>query len=122
MKIGIVGCAGRMGLTLVQQVLDTPGGELGGGVAPAGALVGRDLGSLVGAPNTGVKVTSDASALFAACDCVIDFTAASAATHHAHLAAEHGTALVLGTTGLNDAARAALRSRRKPRRLSRRPI
>ena len=108
MKIGIVGCAGRMGRALIQQILDTPGAELGGGMEPSGPAVGQDLGALVGAAPVGVTVGSDAAALFKASDCVIDFTVASVAARHAELAAETGTSLVLGTTGLNAIAKEAV--------------
>jgi 4-hydroxy-tetrahydrodipicolinate reductase len=108
MKIGIVGCAGRMGRTLIQQILDTTGAEIGGGMEPSGPAVGQDVAALVGAAPVGVKVVSDAAALFAACEAVIDFTVASAAAQHAQLAAQHKKALILGTTGLGDAAKAAV--------------
>ncbi len=108
MKIGIVGCAGRMGRTLIQHILDTPGAELGGGTEPSGPAVGQDLGTLVGASPVGVTVGTDTAALFKASDCVIDFTVAAVAARHAELAAETGKSLVLGTTGLNAAAKEAV--------------
>ena len=108
MKIGIVGCAGRMGRTLIQQILTTPGAELGGGTDSAASVIGQDLGALVGAPATGLKVGTDSATLFKASDCVIDFTIAAVAEQHAQLAAQTGTALVLGTTGLSAAAKEAI--------------
>ena len=69
MKIGIVGCAGRMGRALIQQVLDTPGCTLAGGTEQPGPAVGQDLGALVGAAPVGVTVGGDTKALFAASDC-----------------------------------------------------
>jgi len=108
MKIGIVGCAGRMGRMLIQEVLNTPGAALGGGTEPAGPAVGQDLGALVGAAAAGIAVSSDAAALFAACDVVIDFTVPKATAAHVQLAASTGKALVIGTTGLDDAAKAAI--------------
>ena len=108
MKIGIVGCAGRMGRMLIQEVLATPGAALAGGTEPSGPAIGQDLGTLVGAAAQGVVVTSDAKALFAVSDAVIDFTVPAATKIHAELAAASGKALVVGTTGLNDDARAAI--------------
>ena len=108
MKIGIVGCAGRMGRTLIQHIFDTPGAELGGGTEPSGPAVGQDLGALVGVSPVGVTVGTDTAALFKASDCVIDFTVAAVAARHAELAAETGKSLVLGTTGLNAAAKEAV--------------
>ena len=102
MKIGIVGCAGRMGRMLIQEVLRTPGAALAGGTEPAGAAVGQDLGILVGATAAGVVVTSDTKALFAASDAVIDFTVPDATMRHAVIAGDTGKALIIGTTGLKE--------------------
>src|SRR5207244_1762906 len=57
MKIGIVGCAGRMGRALIQEVVTTRGAVLAGGVDVAPAVQGHDLGTLIGhtAP-LGIKV------------------------------------------------------------------
>ena len=108
MKIGIVGCAGRMGRMLIQEVLATPGAELAGGVEPSGPAVGQDLGTLVGAKAVRIAVGSDIKALFAASDAVIDFTVPAATKMHAELAASMGKALVIGTTGLTDEVRAVI--------------
>ncbi|PKU23520.1 4-hydroxy-tetrahydrodipicolinate reductase [Telmatospirillum siberiense] len=109
-KIGIVGCAGRMGQMLVAEVLNGEGLALSGGTErPGGDAVGRDLGELLGRGRLGLPVGSDAKALFAASDVVIDFTSASAAAIHAQLAAETRTAYVVGTTGLAADQEASLR-------------
>jgi len=108
MKIGIVGCAGRMGRMLIQEVLTTAGAELAGGVEPTGPAVGQDLGTLVGAKPVRIAVGTDTRALFAASDAVIDFTSPGATKVHADLAASMGKALIIGTTGLGDDARAAI--------------
>lgn len=114
MKIGIVGCAGRMGRMLIAEVLRTKGAKLGGGTELAKSpLIGTDLGALVGQKAAGVKVTSDAKALFESCDAVIDFTAPAATLAHADLAAKFGTALIVGTTGLPAAAKAKLKTSAK---------
>lgn len=109
MKIGIVGCAGRMGRMLVAEVLVTDGAELAGGTEPPGSeFIGHDLAGLAGIDEPGVEVDDDAAALFAAADVVVDFTAPSATATHAALAAETETALVVGTTGLGPDEMAAL--------------
>jgi 4-hydroxy-tetrahydrodipicolinate reductase len=101
MKIGIVGCAGRMGRMLVQTVLETPGAELAGGTeTEGGPFIGQDVAALAGGKPGGLPVSADAEALFAAADAVIDFTLPTATVSHAKLAARHKTCLVLGTTGL----------------------
>ena len=101
MKIGIVGCAGRMGRMVVGEVLATPGCELAGGVEqPGSAAIGGDVTALAGAAPAGLTIGDDAAALFRISDTVIDFTAPAATAAHATLAGGHGTALVTGTTGL----------------------
>ena len=76
-------------------------------VAAAGAaLAGGTMRS--GTPPSGVPILPDAASLFAASDVAIDFTHASAAAEHAALAAESGTPLVLGTSGLSAAQEAAV--------------
>lgn len=102
MKIGIVGCAGRMGRMLVQAVSATPGAELAGGTeAPGSANLGKDPAVLAGLEPSGIKITDDAEALFQASDVVIDFTAPAPTVAHAKLAAETKTAFIPGTTGLS---------------------
>jgi 4-hydroxy-tetrahydrodipicolinate reductase len=101
MKIGIVGCAGRMGRMLVAQTLATEGCALIGGTEHAESpFLGQDVAALAGVDNAGLHVSSDTDALFAEADVVIDFTLPQATIDHVDAAAKHGTALVLGTTGL----------------------
>ena len=107
-KIGIVGCAGRMGRMLVREVLATPDCTLSGGTEPAGEAVGMDMGLLVGDRPVGVAVTTDAAALFAVSDAIIDFTVPAATKRHADLALVTGKALVIGTTGLDTDVLAAI--------------
>lgn len=102
MKIAIVGAAGRMGRMLISAIVKAEGAELAGGVETAGHPdMGRDLGELAGFEPCGVVLTSDTRALFKAADVVIDFTAPAATAAHAALAADTGTRLVIGTTGLD---------------------
>ncbi|MDP7429207.1 MAG: 4-hydroxy-tetrahydrodipicolinate reductase [Alphaproteobacteria bacterium] len=99
-KIGIVGCAGRMGLTLARQVAANDGCELCGGTEVAGSeQIGRDLGELAGLGSNGIVVGDDPAALFAEADAVLDFTVPAASADHAALAAESKTTHVVGTTG-----------------------
>lgn len=109
LKIGIVGAGGRMGRMLVQVVADTESCVLGGASeAPGSPLLGNDAGTLSGIGENGVVITDDAATMFAGVDAVIDFTVPAATAIHAVLAAENDCALITGTTGLEDAHRAAL--------------
>ncbi len=109
MKIGIVGCCGRMGRMLTQTVLDTAGASLSGGTEQSGSpYIGQDMGLMVGAGAVGALVSDDAAAVFAAADVVIDFTVPAATATHAAMAAQAGTAMVIGTTGLSAEQQAAV--------------
>lgn len=102
MKIGILGCAGRMGRMLVEAVLAAEGCALAGGTErPGGDAVGRDIGELVGRGPLGIPVVGDPGQLIAASDAVIDFTSPAATVSHAMLAATAKKVLVVGTTGLS---------------------
>jgi 4-hydroxy-tetrahydrodipicolinate reductase len=110
MKIGIAGCAGRMGRMLVQAVLSTPGAALAGGTEVEGHdAIGEDIGILAGAAPCGVTVASDTEALFAGADAVIDFTTPDVIPLHARLAQQNGVAMIIGTTGLDLAHQEVLR-------------
>ncbi len=115
MKIAVFGCAGRMGRVNLGCVLDHPELVLTAGVQrPGHASLGTDVGSLIGRAPVGVAVTADAEAALRAADCAIDFTTPEATVEIAALAADLGTALVIGTTGLeaeHDAALAAAAKR-----------
>ncbi len=100
-RIGIVGCAGRMGRALIKQVTETDGCVVAGGTEqPGNPCIGLDLGDLAQVGPLEVSAGDDPAAMFAAVDVVIDFTAPAATVAHARLAAEHGTAIIAGTTGL----------------------
>ncbi len=109
MNIGIVGCAGRMGRMVVSEVLASAGCTLAGGTEqPGSAALGSDVAALAGGEPAGLEAGDDAKALFTRSDAVIDFTSPGATAVHAALAAEHGVALVVGTTGLEAAHHDAL--------------
>jgi 4-hydroxy-tetrahydrodipicolinate reductase len=109
-RIGVVGCAGRMGRIVAGEVLGAADLTLNGGTERAGSdAVGRDLGELLGRGRLGIAVGDDGRQLFAGADVVIDFTAPAAVVEHARLAAESHTAYVVGTTGLKAEQEATLR-------------
>jgi 4-hydroxy-tetrahydrodipicolinate reductase len=101
-RIGVTGCAGRMGQMLVREIVATKGCAVGGGTEAQGSpFIGRDIGELAGLGPLQAKVGGDAKALFTGVDAVIDFTAPAATVAHARLAAELGKVQVIGTTGLS---------------------
>ncbi|MGI9484801.1 MAG: 4-hydroxy-tetrahydrodipicolinate reductase [Geminicoccaceae bacterium] len=105
MKIGVLGCAGRMGRAIMAEVIETEGCTLAGGTEMAGhAELGKDLGALIGSGNLDMTVNEDAAALIAISDVVIEFSSVEATVRHAAIAAERGTGHVIGTTGLDESA------------------
>ena len=102
MRIGVAGCAGRMGRMLVREIAETEGCRLTGGTEePGREEIGRDLGEVAELEPLGVAVGGDPAVLFAQADAVLDFTTPAAAVEHAALAARDATIHVIGTTGLN---------------------
>jgi len=102
-KIGVVGCMGRMGQALVAAIGAEKNAVFAGGTESQGSdLIGRAIG------DTGLSVSDDPSALFQNADVVVDFTCPTATVAHAAIAASNGTALVVGTTGLTIDDHAAL--------------
>ncbi|MGB0719440.1 MAG: 4-hydroxy-tetrahydrodipicolinate reductase [Bdellovibrionales bacterium] len=91
-KIGITGCAGRVGSVLIGELQsgDWNGLELIGGTD-------RDIAKYTDAK---FFTTTAAGELFTRADVLIDFTRPEATMTHADLAAKHGKALIVGTTGL----------------------
>jgi 4-hydroxy-tetrahydrodipicolinate reductase len=85
LKIGIAGITGRMGRMLAEEI-PAAGAILAGGIGKAG----------------------DLAALAAQCDLLIDFTHAATVIPHANALAAANIAWVLGTTGYDPAAQAAI--------------
>lgn len=112
-KIGLVGCCGRMGRMLIEEILANKDAQLVAGADQPGQHVGEDLGTLVGRAPLNVRVTTDTAAVFAAASAVIDFTAPAALPNHTNLAASTGKALIVGTTGLGDGHISALKDAAK---------
>jgi 4-hydroxy-tetrahydrodipicolinate reductase len=103
MRIGVIGCAGRMGRANLREVLGTTGAALAGGVErPGHAALGQDLGILAGMDPMGLFASDDVSGLIAAAQAVIEFSSPEATLANAALCAGRGCAHVIGTTGLND--------------------
>ena len=101
MKIAVLGCAGRMGRAVMAEVLAADGLTLCGGLESSGhGALGQDLGGLAGAEPIGVAASDDEQ-LIAAADVAIEFSTPEVSVRHAGISAAHGTAHVIGTTGLS---------------------
>ena len=94
MKIGIVGCNGRVGSLIIEELLSDNwskhGLEISGGSA-------RNISS----EENPFFITEDEEELFQKSDVIIDFTLPEGTIKHAKLAAKHKKTLIVGTTGLS---------------------
>jgi 4-hydroxy-tetrahydrodipicolinate reductase len=109
-RIGVIGCAGRVGRMLIADIVAAEGCALAGGVARKGsAAVGQDLGEVAGTGRIGIAVGDNPEQLLRDSDAAIEFTTPAATAEHTVLAARLGKPLVIGTTGLAGAEERAVR-------------
>lgn len=110
-RCAVTGAAGRMGRTLVQAVGEAPGLVLGAASERAdSSLIGADAGELAGVGRLGVHLVGDLAEVTEAFDLLIDFTAPVATLAHLALCRARGKAMVIGTTGMDGAGRAAIQA------------
>ena len=108
-NVAITGAAGRMGLTLVAAINAHPGLTLTAAIERQGVdAIGQDVGILAGLGPLGVLVADNLAAVCNQFDVLIDFTIASATAANIETCLAHGKKMVIGTTGLDAAQKAAL--------------
>lgn len=101
-RVVVAGAFGRMGTTLSRMIVESDALELAGGIdIRAGAQFGADV-----VESTGIDAFLEEKRP----DVLIDFTVAAAAVENIRAAADHGVALVVGTTGFSDEQAAANRA------------
>lgn len=107
-KVVIHGAAGRMGQRLVALTLEDERLELVGAIEYSGSpRQGEDAGLVAQKPPVGVFIT-DRFDVLAEADVVVDFSLPPALAGVVAACREHKTALVCGTTGLEDEHKALL--------------
>jgi 4-hydroxy-tetrahydrodipicolinate reductase len=108
--LAIMGAGGRMGCALVRCVRAFDELKLAAAIEGSGhRAIGQDAGIVAGVDACGITVTDDVDGASSA-DVFIDFTFHDAVPGNAAFAAEHGRAIVIGTTGLSDDEAAHVRS------------
>lgn len=108
-SILVAGAGGRMGRSVVAEILKTPGASLAGGFErPGGPDIGKDIGVLAGLDAIGLSVEDAAEKGLSRAGALIDFTAPKVSVTNARAAAKNGVAHVIGTTGFSDAEEAEL--------------
>ncbi len=111
LKIGIVGAGGRMGRQLIQAVHNAQGVELGFAFERKGSsLVGSDAGEVAGVGTLGVVISDDVAQNVAGFDLLIDFTRPEGTLEHLDICVAHHKQMVIGTTGFDDAGKAAIKA------------
>ena len=110
-KVIVAGAAGRMGQRISFMVHQHPDLELAAAFEHAdNPAVGRDVGENAGFGTTGIIIEAGLEPVIDKGDVIIDFTFHTATMEFVRLAAEHGRAMVIGTTGLSADDLALLRS------------
>ncbi|MBX9297739.1 4-hydroxy-tetrahydrodipicolinate reductase [Chromobacterium piscinae] len=109
-NIVIVGASGRMGRVLIESVLNAPSVRLHAAIDRADSgFIGQDAGLFCGR-SSGVAISSDFISALDGADVVIDFTRPEGTLEHMLACSEHGVRMVIGTTGFDDAGKAAIRA------------
>ncbi|MES2296879.1 MAG: 4-hydroxy-tetrahydrodipicolinate reductase [Pseudomonadota bacterium] len=110
MKIAVAGASGRMGRMLVEAIMGATDATLAGALDVAGApACGIDAAAFAGL-QSGVLVESDLARGLGHARYLIDFTRPEGTLRHLAYCAEHGIKMVIGTTGFDEAGKAAIRA------------
>jgi 4-hydroxy-tetrahydrodipicolinate reductase len=108
-RLCIHGAAGRVGRLLLRVAQDDPSVTVVAAVArPGSAAVGRTELELVGLGVGGVAISDLVETALGQADVLIDFSQPEASARAITAAAAAQVAIVVGTTGLDDAAMAAI--------------
>ena len=109
LKVAVLGAVGRMGRSVLSCILEADDLVLVGAVTETGdPLLGRDAGELVGAASIGVPLTDERSQGLNTAQVAMDFTLPTVTEANLRACIEHGTALVIGTTGLEERQQRAM--------------
>ncbi|KXW56162.1 4-hydroxy-tetrahydrodipicolinate reductase [Ferrovum sp. PN-J185] len=104
-RIAIAGSTGRMGRTLIDEVLSDNELTLSAALERRGhSLLGRDPGDWVGVA-TNVQIACLSPDELANTEVLVDFTRPEATLAHLQVCRELGVAMVIGTTGFSAAER-----------------
>jgi 4-hydroxy-tetrahydrodipicolinate reductase len=109
LNIAVAGASGRMGRMLIEAIAQAPDARLSGALDLHGSpAAGMDAGAFNG-QLTGVVIEPDLARGLASSRFLIDFTRPEGTLKHLEYCAEHGIKVVIGTTGFDEAGKAAIR-------------
>ena len=113
-KLGICGAAGRMGKTILEVCKNIKDVKICAAIEhPDSPYIGHDAGEVAGIGNLGVQITDSISSSSNKVDVFIDFTLADSVIQNINECESLGCSMVIGTTGLNDEAKARIQSAAK---------
>lgn len=108
LKIAIAGASGRMGQMLIEAVNAASDTQLVGALdVPTSPAVGQDASAFSGKLSN-VLISSDLPTALADADFLIDFTRPEGTLKHLAFCVEHGINMIIGTTGFDEAGKAAI--------------
>jgi 4-hydroxy-tetrahydrodipicolinate reductase len=108
MKIAVAGASGRMGRMLIEAIQNADDATLAGALdVPQAPGLGTDAALFLGRP-AGVLIESELEKGLANAAFLIDFTRPEGTLRHAAYCAEHGIRMIIGTTGFDEAGKAAI--------------
>ncbi|MGP5647754.1 4-hydroxy-tetrahydrodipicolinate reductase [Psychrobacter celer] len=103
-KVGVIGAGGRMGRMLIEAVQNNPKTILNAAIERQGSsLVGVDAGEVAAIGRLEVQIVDELEAVINDIDVLIDFSLPDATEKNMQVCAEHNVAMVIGTTGFNEA-------------------
>lgn len=101
-RIIVAGASGRMGSRIIALSQEYSELKLVGSFEKKGhEAVGKDVGTIAGIGEIGIKVSDRLEGIIETGDVVIDFTTPHSTKENAILAAKTGKAMVIGTTGIS---------------------
>jgi 4-hydroxy-tetrahydrodipicolinate reductase len=110
LNIAVAGASGRMGRMLIETIAAAPDAVLAGALDREGnAFIGSDAGAFSG-QLTGVTIRADLAQGLAGAQYLIDFTRPEGTLQHLAYCAAHGIKMIIGTTGFDEAGKAAIRA------------
>ena len=108
MKIAVAGASGRMGRMLIETILASDDATLAGALdIPGSPALGADASAFLG-KTAGVAIESDIARGLADAEYLIDFTRPEGTLKHLEYCAAHGVKMIIGTTGFDEAGKAAI--------------
>lgn len=101
-RIVIAGAAGRMGSRITALSREYPDLKLTGVFEKRGhSAIGKDIGSIIGIGEIGIKLIDNLEDIVGDADVIIDFTTPNSTKENIKVAHKNNKAMVIGTTGFS---------------------